>query len=118
MKLIIAGSRSIKSLSIVTQAMVQSPWEPYDIDEVHHGGADGVDRCADTWAETHGLPVVVHRPEWDEYGRAAGPIRNKEMAMECDALVAVWDGESRGTRSMIEKALNYGLPMYVHVVEP
>lgn len=40
-----------------------------------------------------------------KHGRAAGPIRNQQMAERADALVAVWDGASRGTGDMLRRAL-------------
>lgn len=46
--------------------------------------------------------------EWDKYGRAAGPIRNKQMllyVLEAKPLViAFWDGISRGTKNMVSQA--------------
>ena len=47
------------------------------------------------------------------HGRAAGPIRNKEMANNADALIAFWDGQSRGTRSMINLARKMGLQVAI-----
>ena len=42
-----------------------------------------------------------------------GYIRNEEMAKNADALVAFWDGESHGTKHMIELANRYGLKVRV-----
>jgi hypothetical protein len=36
------------------------------------------------------------------------------MASMADALIAVWDGKSRGTKNMIETAEKMGLRVYVH----
>jgi hypothetical protein len=52
--------------------------------------------------------------DWDRFGRSAGPKRNKQMAEYGDALIAVWDGESRGTKTMIEFARERGLQVYIH----
>jgi len=36
------------------------------------------------------------------------------MAEYAEALIAVWDGESRGTRDMIFKASNTGLKVFIY----
>ena len=51
--------------------------------------------------------------DWERHGKAAGYIRNREMAQNADALVAFWDGESRGTKSMIDLAKEYDLAVRV-----
>ena len=50
---------------------------------------------------------------WENDGKAAGPIRNAQMAAHADALVAFWDGRSHGTRDMIERAEMRNLPVRV-----
>ena len=52
--------------------------------------------------------------EWDKYGRKAGPLRNEAMARYADALLAYWNGESKGTKSMIELAKASGLKVGVY----
>ena len=47
--------------------------------------------------------------DWDKYGKAAGYKRNGEMARNADALIAFWDGKSRGTKHMIDLAKKYDL---------
>lgn len=114
-KLIIAGSRSITSSQTVLRAIISSPWSVGPPTEVIHGGANGVDASAHEIADESEMRTTVFQPDWDEHGKAAGPIRNAEMAKYGEALVAVWDGESNGTRSMIDKALDQSLPVYVYV---
>jgi hypothetical protein len=76
----------------------------------------GVDTLAEWWAEQHGIPVTRFTAEWKRYGRRAGPIRNQEMAGYAEGLVAVWDGQSRGTRNMIQLARRRGLQVYVYLI--
>ena len=112
MKVIIAGSRTIDDPSILEQAIKESGFE---ITTVFYGGARGVDEMGYSWALAHGIPVVSYFANWSEYGRAAGPIRNSEMALPADALIAVWDGKSRGTKDMIRKMK--GKPTYVKTLD-
>jgi len=110
MKLIIAGSRGIDDYDRVADAVDASGYAP---DEVVSGTARGVDTLGERWAREHGVPVRRMPADWDEHGRAAGPIRNREMAAYGDALVAVWDEQSAGTRSMLREAYSRNLEMYL-----
>lgn len=113
---IIAGSRDGIGYDAVEKAVEASGWADR-ITTVLSGGARGVDTYGERWAEASGPPVERHPPKWSQHGGAAGPIRNREMAECSDALVAVWDGESKGTRNMIEQARARRLQVYVHQVE-
>jgi hypothetical protein len=55
----------------------------------------------------------VFPADWKTHGKAAGPIRNRQMAKNAEALIALWDGNSRGTKNMIETATKLGLKVYV-----
>ena len=61
------------------------------------------------------LTLEVFPADWKRFKRAAGPIRNEEMAKSGDRLLALWDGESRGTMSMIRLALKHGLDVHVYI---
>ena len=110
MKLIIAGSRRltiaapIKAFLTSTVAMFEEP-----VTEVVSGGARGVDSIGEEWARENGIPVKRFPAEWNKHGKRAGPLRNVEMAKYADALIAVWDGESPGTKHMIAEAERRGL---------
>lgn len=114
MKVIIAGSRGLADqvqLAQVMTAFVAAHGLPT---EVVSGGARGVDQMGEAWARAQGIPVRQFLPDWDTYGRAAGPRRNGEMAAYADALVAIWDGRSRGTLNMIEQMRQLRKPVYIH----
>lgn len=99
MKVILAGSRTITELRLLLDAITKSGFE---ITEVVSGMAPGVDRVGVWWADRKGIPVKRFYPDWKHLGKVAGIIRNQEMAKYADALIAVWDGKSRGTKHMIE----------------
>jgi hypothetical protein len=113
MKTIIAGSRNIESMDIVREAYLQSG---IPVSEVVSGGCRGVDTLAEAMAHSVGIPVKRFPAAWSELGKAAGPVRNAEMAEYADALIAIWDGVSRGTRNMIRAARGRGLRVYIHHV--
>jgi hypothetical protein len=114
MRVIIAGSRTITDFLEVNKAIEDSGFQ---ITEVISGGAQGVDSLGAIWANAHGIPVKVFLPDWKTYSKAAGPIRNGIMADNADALIICWDGKSKGSASMIEKASAKNLKMYIHLVK-
>ncbi len=113
MRVIIAGSRTVTDFMQVVEAVVKSG---FDVTTVISGTAKGVDQLGEDYAELFGLDVERFPADWSQHGRAAGPIRNRAMAEAADALVAVWDGSSRGTKNMIETARKLGLAVHVHRV--
>lgn len=74
----------------------------------------GADIHGETVARSMGIPVARFPADWEQYGRSAGVRRNAQMAQYADALIAVWDGESRGTKSMINLAVANGLIVFVY----
>lgn len=77
------------------------------------GGAKGADSLGERYAEENGFKVEKYSADWERYGRSAGPRRNRQMAEISDYVICFWDGESRGTRSMIESARNFGKPVKI-----
>ena len=109
MKTIIAGTR-YASIKDTMDAIDECPWE---ISEVVSGEARGPDTHGADWGERVKIPVKRFPADWESLGRRAGLIRNSQMAEYADALLAVWDGHSRGTRDMIAKARKKGLRVHV-----
>ena len=68
------------------------------------GHCSGVDLMAERYATESGLKAEIFYPEWEKYGRAAGPIRNKKMVEAANIVIAFWDGKSKGTKSLIKYA--------------
>lgn len=76
---------------------------------------EGCARGADSLAERYATLVTIdneHYPaDWDRHGKAAGPIRNKQMLDEgLPELVVAFPG-GRGTANMIEQAERAGVPV-------
>lgn len=101
MKLIIAGGRDYQ-FNRRDIALLNDIHKKYTITEVVSGAAPGADMHGEMWAATNGIPVKQFPADWDKHGRAAGPIRNRQMADYAEAL-AIFPG-GRGTRSMREIA--------------
>lgn len=114
MKVIIAGSRHLDNASVVAAAIMHSG---FDITQVVSGGASGVDASGEALADLHSMDLKVFPADWKRHGKAAGPIRNKQMAAYADALIAVWDGQSRGTKNMIDEMKKLNKPVFVYRFE-
>jgi hypothetical protein len=109
MKTIIAGSRDITDYQLLLAAIKESG---FTITHVVSGGARGVDALGERYANENKLPLTRIPADWEKYGKAAGALRNIQMAEESEGLVAVWNG-SRGTQHMIQTATDLGLKVHV-----
>jgi len=107
-KVIIAGSRDLHGP--IDKAVTDSN---FTITEVVSGGARGIDRAGEEWAKGSGIPIKTFIPDWEQ-GKAAGIWRNTDMAEYADALIAIWDGKSKGTLHMINSMIHRKKPVYVY----
>lgn len=112
MKVIIAGSRESFEISDVFVAMEESGFKDR-VTEVVSGTARGVDRLGEAWANANYIPIKKFPADWNGHGKSAGYLRNAQMAEYADALVALWDGKSRGTKHMIDLANRRGIPVHI-----
>lgn len=114
MKVIIAGSRdiSISNPNNLFDTIFSSI--DWDVREVVSGAARGVDTWGEHWAKAAYLPVTQFKPDWN-LGRGAGYRRNTEMAQYADALLAIWDTKSRGTKHMFGEMKRLGKPFQVWI---
>ena len=115
MRILITGSRKWTDYNILHQAMLDATTGELTV-TVITGGAKGADHLAEQIARVHGWTTEVHRADWEKHGKAAGPIRNSQMANEThpDIVLAFWDGKSSGTKDMIDKAIAKGLYTWVY----
>lgn len=111
MKTIIAGSRNCSDMRELEIAIRDCGWRP---SSVVSGTAIGADRLGEVWAIRNAVPLERCPANWDAHGKRAGYLRNALMASMADALIALWDGESRGTQHMINLARRSGLRVHVH----
>ena len=128
MKVIIAGPRDISDKELIKKVVCNSGIE---ITELVCGMAPGVDQTAYViYKLEQGIPCKKMPAAWDDlnapgaivrinkfgkkYNVLAGFARNTKMAEYADALIAIWDGKSRGTRDMIDTAKKSGLLVVVY----
>ena len=106
MKLLIVGSRSITNFDLADHI-------PAHTELIISGGAHGIDTIAENYADRHNIPKYIIRPQYDRYGKGAPLKRNEKMVELCDVVLAIWDGESKGTRH----TLNYAKKKNKNIIE-
>lgn len=111
-KVIIAGGRDFNDYNKLREVCDYYFKNQIDI-EIVSGCARGADSLAIQYAKERGYQVKKFPANWD-LGKQAGYLRNVEMGEYADALIAFWDGESRGTKHMIDIANNLGLKVRVY----
>jgi hypothetical protein len=103
-RVIVAGSRTFGDFALLVRkldSLLAGKSLPVCIIS---GAARGADQLGEKYASMRGLDLVRMPAEWDRDGKSAGFKRNTRMAQTADALVAFWDGKSRGTKHMIAEA--------------
>lgn len=114
MKLIIAGGRELNpDMQQLKTYLSQFNLEPT---EIVCGGARGVDTAGELYGLKNGIQISRFPADWGNYGKSAGPKRNKHMAEYGDALLLIWTGLSKGSGNMLSEMEKLGKPVYQVVV--
>ena len=111
MKIAVIGSRNL----VVTDLQ---RYLPAGVTEIVSGGARGIDTCAQEYALAHGLKLTEFLPEYNKYGRNAPLRRNLQIIEYADAVIAFWDGRSRGTKFVIEQCQQRSIKITVYKKRP
>lgn len=114
-KVIIAGGRYFNDYALLQERcdfFLSERAKSHQI-VIVSGHAKGADALGERYAQERGLQCDAHPADWDKFGKSAGFRRNAEMAEVADALIAFWNGQSRGTAHMISFAKSKGLKVAV-----
>ena len=109
MKVAVVGSRSIQSADL-------KRYIPPDTTRIISGGASGVDTLAERYADERGIEKLIFYPNYELYGKSAPLIRDKLIVDSADLVIAVWDGQSRGTEFTISYAKRRNVPCEIYIV--
>lgn len=113
-KVIVAGCRDFADYELLKEKCdfyLQNK-KPENI-VIVSGHASGADALGERYAQERGYETEIYPTDWKTHGRAAGPIRNAQMAAVADALIALWDGKNHGIKNMIETARKHNLQVAV-----
>ena len=112
-KLVIAGGRDFDNMQLLKESLKKFYQDFGSEIEVVCGMARGADMLGYNWAKQTGAEIHEFPADWDKHGKSAGYRRNEEMAKFGDAVLAFWDGKSKGTAHMIDLAKKHGKPLKV-----
>ena len=116
-KVIVAGGRDFADYAYLKEKLDEVFASLGDLDshpiEIISGMAKGADTLGIRYAEEHKLTMVLSPANWKKYRRKAGILRNMNMLVTATHLVAFWDGNSHGTKHMIEIAKAKGIPVWI-----
>ena len=110
MKLSVIGSRTFENYEMLVNEILKLN---LNISSVISGGAKGADTLAERWANENNIPIILYKPDWKKYGRAAGLRRNENIIESCDFCLAFWDGKSKGTKFSIDLCKKLKKPIKV-----
>lgn len=100
MKVAVIGSRTFDNYDEVKNTL-----STLKISLLVSGGAKGADSLGERYAKENNIETKIFHPDWDKYGKRAGFLRNSDIINEAELIVAFWDGQSKGTKDSIDKAL-------------
>ena len=110
MKVAVIGSRNLTVNNL-------EKYLPEGVTEIVSGGARGIDSCAKKYAIANGIPLKEFFPNYAEFGRRAPLLRNLEIIDYADIVLAFWDGQSHGTKFVIDKCRAKGKPINVFIAK-
>lgn len=111
MRLAVVGSRKVSDYDIVSEAIEEN--YP-NVSFIVSGGAIGTDSLSVLYAQIHNHPYKEHLPDPNNPSYAdACKARNTLIIDDCEAVLAIWDGKSPGTRDSIQKARDRNLPLII-----
>lgn len=114
MKALVCGGRDHEDKMAVWYVL--DSYGPPEITEIISGMARGPDMFAAEWARKFGFTLHKFPADWDQYKKAAGPIRNQQMLDEGkpDIVIAFPTKNSRGTWDMVRRAKKAGIETKVY----
>lgn len=107
MRIIVCGGRKYKNWESIAHVLGGLLTE-FGSFTLVHGDCTGADGLAKHWALLSGVEHEPHPADWTTHGKAAGPIRNREMLAAGADLVVAFPGHN-GTADMVRIAERAGV---------
>ena len=118
-RIVVAGSRTFEDYEIA-KVFILEVLQSFGEENTFiflSGKCKGADALGERYAKEQGYEIEAYPADWEKYGRGAGPKRNAEMAKNCDAVICFWDGESKGTKSMIDLAKKHSKEVFIKYID-
>jgi len=111
-RVLITGSRSWQPTALVNAILARLVRRYGHHLVIVHGACNGVDRTFAVACRSQGVADEPHPAAWDKHGKAAGPIRNREMLESGAAFCLAFHptlATSKGTGDMVRQVLDAGV---------
>jgi hypothetical protein len=121
-KCAIVGSRHWENVELIDR-IIAGAYKANPGLVVVSGAGGNVDKRAAAYAREQHIPLIEFPADWQQYGVAAGLLRNSQIVEVADCMLAFWDEVSNGTRDSIRKARLKPIPVKVYaengsIIEP
>lgn len=121
-RIIIAGTRTFDDYALLRKTMCNlfGHVPPSQMEVMSGHCLTGADHYGEVFAKRNGIRLTLFPADWKKYGKAAGPVRNRQMAEYAAPdgyCVIFWDGKSRGSRNMIAEAKKAGVKTVIVMYE-
>lgn len=113
MKLAVVVSRNFDNYQLLERELYTLCYIAYNIEYLISGSTEGVDLLAEKFSNEHTMPIKVFKPDWDKYGKSAEFKRNQQIVDACDMVLVFWDGKSKRTQDVINKAKKAKKPTFI-----
>ena len=114
-RILVTGSRDWDDAQELRLALISATVSRLESAVIVHGACpSGADALAAEWASDYGVRTEEHPADWDGYGKAAGFIRNAEMAgLGADLCLAFYKqgAGNKGTDHCASQAEKAGIPV-------
>ena len=113
----IYGIVQTESRSVTKDAYpILEAYIPRGVSEIVSGGASGADELAEEYARRNHLPMKIFRPDYQVYHKSAPLQRNLSIIRYSDAVLVLWDGQSRGAAHVIVNCFHEYTPVHVLLI--
>lgn len=109
-RVLVCGGRTFDDVELLNSTL-DALHKARPIDLIIHGDCTGADLMAEGWASSLCVSVDAFPANWQDQGKAAGPIRNERMIREGKPTLVIAFPGGIGTEDMVRKAEDHGIPV-------
>jgi len=117
MRLAIIGSRDFNDYDLLDKTINNHFYdyshEELMFDEIISGAAAGADSLGAKFAKDNNIKLTEFPAQWEKYGKRAGFLRNEDIILNSDFVLAFWDGLSKGTANSLSIAKRLKKPTMI-----
>lgn len=115
MKTAVVGSKSVTDFQIIKD-VINKPINLFEwkITEIVIGGVDYCDLGAALWARQNKVPIRIFQPNWKQWGKRAGLMRNIEIVNYADAIIILCEEDVEAFRNLINMAREKHRKIYLY----